>query len=189
MNETEDSTGFHSFREERKIQFCPLLSFCVTFLFIHQQERWPMMIQTPRGAATIDLCPFTSDPSHRTEVSSELARISESPGRESKGDLWFPRGPAEGGPSFTAASCSAKCSWARWASSHLGQREELSMMVEDVTRWICASMWCCSGRSSSLLEQTNYRKHLVEMVVKPLRLHGLWRTTEICRSYMVQSAF
>lgn len=60
-------------------------------------------------------------------------------------DLCVPRGPPEGAASLMAASCSSTCSSARGVSSHLGQQEGLSLMVEGVTWWIFATARRCDG--------------------------------------------
>lgn len=126
---------------------------------------------------TPDYC----DPSHRTTVSSDLEWLSESTGGvlgggRSEDDLCVPRGPPEAAASLMAASCSSTCSLARGVSSHLGQEEGLSLMVEGVTWRIFATARRCDGRrkrglkSSPLGGRTNYVKHLARMVRHPSRL-------------------
>lgn len=51
-----------------------------------------------------------------------------------------------------AASCSCTCSWARGVSSHLGQQEGLSLMVEGVTRRIFATARRCDGEEEERIE-------------------------------------
>lgn len=168
------------------------------------------MIKTPRGtqrhrnhrfvsSRSRLFCPESSDNGEfRTGANEWVTRKRTHCGAGGcKGDLWFPWGPPEGGASFIAASCSAKCSSAQWVSSHLGQQEELSFMVEDVTRWLCAST--CAAWGGEIFEvfvftgtnqlQEAFGSNGCEAFKTDGNRPGLWRTTEICESHMVDCGF